>query len=203
MKKMRSRSPFSRCCAVGIRGLRSLGATVDYLVPNRIEHGYGLSPEIVRLAAARRPDMLITVDNGIAAVEGIAAANMIGIPVLVTDHHLPGETLPDALCIVNPNQPGCRFASKNLAGVGVMFYVLLALRAELRERGHFVRAPEPDLRELLDLVALDEPPKCIIAAGSGSRDLGSFAAGLVPGHQRQQVLLRPLRTADGSGHWWW
>jgi len=141
-------------CAVGVRGLRMLGARVDYLVPNRLEHGYGLTPDIVRLAATRQPDLLVTVDNGIAAVEGVATANALGIPVLVTDHHLPGDVLPDAACIVNPNQPGCNFASKHLAGVGVMFYVLLALRAELRQRGAYVSEPEPDLRDLLDLVAL-------------------------------------------------
>ncbi|MCA1978462.1 MAG: single-stranded-DNA-specific exonuclease RecJ, partial [Thiobacillus sp.] len=141
-------------CAVGVRGLRLLGARVDYLVPHRIEHGYGLTPEIVALAAEREPDLIITVDNGIAAVAGVAAANARGIPVLVTDHHLPGETLPEAACIVNPNQPGCGFASKNLAGVGVMFYVLLALRAELRRRATYREQAEPDLRALLDLVAL-------------------------------------------------
>ncbi len=141
-------------CAVGVRGLRLLGAQVDFLVPNRLEHGYGLTPDIVRLAAERRPDLIVTVDNGIAAVDGVAAANALGIPVLVTDHHLPGDALPDAACIVNPNQPGCGFASKNLAGVGVMFYVLLALRAELRERSAYAQQPEPDLRALLDLVAL-------------------------------------------------
>ena len=141
-------------CAVGIRGLRMLGAQVDYLVPNRIEHGYGLTPDIVKLAIERQPDLLVTVDNGIAAVDGVAAANALGIPVLVTDHHLPGDALPDAACIVNPNQPGCTFASKNLAGVGVMFYVLLALRAELRQRGVYAGQTEPDLRVLLDLTAL-------------------------------------------------
>src|SRR5512143_3416548 len=141
-------------CAVGVRGLRLLGARVDFIVPNRIEHGYGLTPEIVDLAAQRAPDLLVTVDNGIAAVEGVAAANALGIPVLVTDHHLPGDALPDAACIVNPNQPGCGFPSKNLAGVGVMFYVLLALRAELRARGRFTAATQPRLDSLLDLVAL-------------------------------------------------
>jgi single-stranded-DNA-specific exonuclease len=141
-------------CAVGVRGLRLLGAQVDFIVPNRLEHGYGLTPDIVKLAAERQPDLLVTVDNGIAAVEGVAAANALGIPVLVTDHHLPGDALPDAVCIVNPNQPGCGFASKNLAGVGVMFYVLLALRAELRQRGAYTEKAEPDLRALLDLVAL-------------------------------------------------
>ncbi len=141
-------------CAVGVRGLALLGARVSYLVPNRLEHGYGLTPDIVKLAAAHQPDWLVTVDNGIAAVDGVAAANALGIPVLVTDHHLPGEALPQAACIVNPNQQGCTFASKNLAGVGVMFYVLLALRAELRGRNLYDTQAEPDLRVLLDLVAL-------------------------------------------------
>jgi single-stranded-DNA-specific exonuclease len=141
-------------CSVGLRGLRYFGAKVDFIVPNRFEYGYGLTPEIVQLAAQSQPDFLLTVDNGIASVEGVAEANRLGIPVLVTDHHLPGDTLPDALCIVNPNQPGCQFPSKNLAGVGVMFYVLLALRAELRQRGQFANAPEPNLGNLLDLVAL-------------------------------------------------
>ncbi len=141
-------------CAVGVRGLRRFGAVVDYLVPNRFEHGYGLTPEIVRLAAQKKPDIIITVDNGIASVDGVQEANRLGIPVLVTDHHLPGDTLPEAACIVNPNAPGCGFPSKNLAGVGVMFYVLMALRAELRERGMFAGADEPKLVELLDIVAL-------------------------------------------------
>ena len=140
--------------AVGVRGLRSLGATVDFLVPNRFEYGYGLTPEIVELAATRQPDIIITVDNGIASVEGVRAANALGIPVLVTDHHLPGDETPDAACILNPNQRGCDFPSKHLAGVGVMFYALLALRAELRERGAFAVKAEPNLTELLDLVAL-------------------------------------------------
>ncbi|MEX3605357.1 MAG: single-stranded-DNA-specific exonuclease RecJ [Burkholderia sp.] len=142
-------------CAVAVRGLRMLGASIDYLVPNRFEYGYGLTPEIVKLVAARRPDLLITVDNGIASVDGVAAANARGVDVLVTDHHLPGATLPKARAIVNPNQPGCDFPSKHIAGVGVMFYVLLALRAELRRRGTFDEArPEPRLDGLLDLVAL-------------------------------------------------
>ncbi|AOJ68368.1 MULTISPECIES: single-stranded-DNA-specific exonuclease RecJ [Burkholderia] len=142
-------------CAVAVRGLRMFGAKIDYLVPNRFEYGYGLTPEIVELAAAREPDLLITVDNGIASVDGVAAANARGIDVLVTDHHLPGDTLPAARAIVNPNQPGCTFPSKHVAGVGVMFYVLLALRAELRARGAFGDdRPEPRLDGLLDLVAL-------------------------------------------------
>jgi single-stranded-DNA-specific exonuclease len=141
-------------CAVGVKALRAMGAKVEYLVPNRFEHGYGLTPEIVLEAAKRSPDWLITVDNGIAAVEGIAEANRLGMRVLVTDHHLPGAQLPAAACIVNPNQAGCGFPSKHLAGVGVIFYVMLALRAELRRRGAFAARPEPNLAELLDLVAL-------------------------------------------------
>jgi single-stranded-DNA-specific exonuclease len=141
-------------CAVGMRALSSIGASVGFLVPNRFEHGYGLTPEIVSLAAQSRPDLLITVDNGIASVEGVEAARRAGIEVLITDHHLPGAELPRATAIVNPNQPGCAFPSKNLAGVGVMFYVMLALRAELRRRGAFSEKQEPKLGDLLDLVAL-------------------------------------------------
>mgnify|MGYP001180668423 CR=1 FL=1 len=174
-------------CAVGVRGLRMLGARADFIVPNRLEHGYGLSPDIVKLAAARQPDLLVTVDNGIAAVEGVAAANALGIPVLVTDHHLPGDALPDAACIVNPNQPGCGFASKNLAGVGVMFYVLLALRAELRARGAYAEQQEPDLRALLDLVALgtvadvvklDANNRTLVAQGLARMRAGKASAGI-------------------------
>ncbi|MGQ7817573.1 single-stranded-DNA-specific exonuclease RecJ [Metapseudomonas furukawaii] len=142
---------------VGVLGLRMLGAFhVDYLVPNRFEYGYGLTPEIVAVALKRHPDLLVTVDNGISSVEGVAAAKAAGLKVLVTDHHLPGPELPAADAIVNPNQPGCDFPSKSLAGVGVIFYVLLALRARLRENGWFARAgiKEPNLGELLDLVAL-------------------------------------------------
>nr|WP_298140152.1 single-stranded-DNA-specific exonuclease RecJ [uncultured Pseudomonas sp.] len=141
---------------VGLLGLRMLGAAhVDYLVPNRFEYGYGLTPEIVAVALERQPQLLITVDNGISSVEGVAAAKAAGLTVLVTDHHLPGAELPAADAIVNPNQPGCEFPSKAMAGVGVMFYVLLALRARLREIGWFdAQRPEPNLGELLDLVAL-------------------------------------------------
>jgi single-stranded-DNA-specific exonuclease len=141
-------------CAVGIRALRAFGASVDYLVPDRFKLGYGLTPELVDLAAQRKPDLLITVDNGIASVAGVARANELGIATLITDHHLPGAELPAAACIVNPNQPGCGFPSKALAGVGVMFYVMLALRAELRTRGAFKEKTEPNLAALTDLVAL-------------------------------------------------
>lgn len=142
---------------VGVLGLRMLGAAhVDYLVPNRFEYGYGLTPEIVAVALERRPDLLVTVDNGISSVDGVAAAKAAGLKVLVTDHHLPGPELPAADAIVNPNQPGCEFPSKAMAGVGVIFYVLLALRARLRQLDWFARTGRPDanLAELLDLVAL-------------------------------------------------
>lgn len=140
---------------VGVLGLRLLGAAhVDYLVPNRFEFGYGLTPEIVQVALERQPDLLMTVDNGISSVEGVAAAKAAGLQVLVTDHHLPGHELPAADAIVNPNQPGCTFPSKSLAGVGVIFYVLMALRARLRYIGWFEGRAQPNLGELLDLVAL-------------------------------------------------
>ncbi|HCE30202.1 MAG TPA: single-stranded-DNA-specific exonuclease RecJ, partial [Comamonadaceae bacterium] len=123
-------------CAVAVRGLRLLGAQqVDYLVPDRVVDGYGLTPPIARRVKERGADLLITVDNGIASCEGVAQAKALGLAVLVTDHHLPGSELPQADAIVNPNQPGCTFESKSIAGVGVMFYVLLALRSELRARG--------------------------------------------------------------------
>jgi single-stranded-DNA-specific exonuclease len=137
-----------------MRTLRAFGANVDYLVPDRFKLGYGLSPELVDVAARRKPDLLITVDNGIASVDGVARARSLGIATLITDHHLPGPELPAAECIVNPNQPGCGFPSKALAGVGVMFYVMLALRAELRRRNHFKERKEPNLATLTDLVAL-------------------------------------------------
>ena len=182
-------------CAVALKGLRALAvatgsrATVDFLVPNRFKFGYGLTPEIVALAAAHaagKPDLIITVDNGIASVEGVAAANAAGIRVLVTDHHLPAQDLPAAACIVNPNQPGCTFPSKSLAGVGVMFYVLLALRSELRKRGAFT-APEPNLGSLLDLVALgtvadvvklDQNNRILVAQGLKRLREGKASAGI-------------------------
>ena len=140
---------------VGMLGLRLLGAAhVDYLVPNRFEYGYGLTPEIVEVALTRSPQLLITVDNGISSVEGVAAAKKAGLSVLVTDHHLPGNELPAAEAIVYPNQPGCEFPSKALAGVGVIFYVLIALRARLNSLGWYQTVKAPNIAELLDLVAL-------------------------------------------------
>ncbi|MDB5797676.1 MAG: Single-stranded-DNA-specific exonuclease RecJ [Paucimonas sp.] len=175
-------------CAVALRGLRMLGAHVDFIVPNRFEYGYGLTPEIVALTAAQHaPDIIITVDNGIASVEGVDEANRRGIEVVITDHHLPGERLPRARAIVNPNQPGCGFSSKNLAGVGVMFYVLLALRAELRARGSFSAENQPRLDALLDLVALgtvadvvklDANNRVLVAQGLKRIRSGRLHAGL-------------------------
>jgi single-stranded-DNA-specific exonuclease len=142
-------------CAVGLRGLALLGAShVDFLVPDRVVDGYGLTPAISQRVHAMGAQLLVTVDNGIASVEGVAAARQLGMQVLVTDHHLPGASLPEADALVNPNQPGCGFASKHMAGVGVMFYVLLAVRACLRERGVFDKVSEPRLDSLLPLVAL-------------------------------------------------
>lgn len=141
--------------SVAVLGLRLLGAAqVDYLVPNRFTYGYGLTPEIVGVALERQPDLLVTVDNGISSVDGVQAAKQAGLKVLITDHHLPGPELPQADAIVNPNQPGCEFPSKALAGVGVIFYVLMALRARLRALGRYAQAPQPNIGELLDLVAL-------------------------------------------------
>ena len=142
-------------CAVGLRGLRMLGAQhVSYIVPDRVVDGYGLTAPIAQRVQQSGANVLITVDNGIASMEGVAQAQALGLQVLVTDHHLPAATLPSADVIVNPNQPGCRFESKALAGVGVMFYVLLALRAELRNRGIFSAETQPKLDALLPLVAL-------------------------------------------------
>jgi single-stranded-DNA-specific exonuclease len=174
-------------CAVGVRGLRMLGAThVSFAVPNRIVHGYGRSPSLVEELAALKPDLLVTVDHGIACHAGVAAAKERGWQVLVTDHHLPGETLPPADAIVDPNQRGDAFPSKALAGVGVMFYVLLALRKHLREQGRFAGS-DPDLSQLLDLVAvgtvadlvpLDVNNRALVGAGLRRLRAGQGGAGL-------------------------
>lgn len=142
-------------CALAVRGLRLLGAErVSFVVPNRFKHNYGLTPELVETAAALHPEVLVTVDNGVAAIEGVAAARARGWQVLVTDHHLPGDTLPAAEAMVNPNLPGDRFPSRCLAGVGVMFYLLIGLRAALRDGGAWKGGEAPNLGCLLDLVAL-------------------------------------------------
>lgn len=141
-------------CAVAVRGLKLLGGNVDFLVPNRFQHGYGFAPEIVNLAKKFKPNLIVTVDNGIASIDGVNAANQAGIDVLITDHHLPGPILPAAKVIINPNQKGCLFASKCLAGVGVVFYVMLACRAELKKYGTGELKNQPKFSSLLDLVAL-------------------------------------------------
>lgn len=144
-------------CVLAMLALRQMGCShVDYIVPNRFDYGYGLTPEIVELAATKNPDLIITVDNGISSVDGVLAAKNLGMEVLITDHHLPAKITPAADAIVNPNQHGCDFPSKSLAGVGVIFYVMLALRAELRKIGWFEqeKIPEPNMADLLDLVAL-------------------------------------------------
>jgi single-stranded-DNA-specific exonuclease len=175
-------------CAVALRGLRQMGANIDYIVPNRFEYGYGLTPEIVALTAReKQPDIIVTVDNGIASIDGVAEANRRGIEVVVTDHHLPADTLPAARVIVNPNQPECGFPSKHIAGVGVVFYVLLALRAELRQRGVFDVKTQPRLQELLDLVALgtvadvvrlDPNNRILVAQGLKRMRAGQMHAGV-------------------------
>ena len=143
-------------CSVAMKGLASMGAAVDFFVPNRFEHGYGLTPELADIAHAKGADLIVTVDNGISSAEGVARAKALGLDVIVTDHHIAGSVVPDCI-IVNPNQRGCAFPSKSIAGVGVIFYVLIALRAELRARDYFsgcLNIAEPKLDELLDLVAL-------------------------------------------------
>ena len=175
-------------CAVALRGLRLLGAKhVSYIVPDRVVDGYGLTPPISERVKASGADVLITVDNGIASVEGVATARKLGLQVLVTDHHLPAAVLPEADAIVNPNQPGCTFESKALAGVGVMFYVLLVLRAELRKRGVFTAEHQPKLDTLLPLVALgtvadvvklDANNRRLVAQGLARVRKGQMPAGM-------------------------
>ncbi|MCR4300417.1 MAG: single-stranded-DNA-specific exonuclease RecJ [Sulfuricaulis sp.] len=196
-------------CALGMRALRSLGASdVRYLVPNRFEFGYGLTPEIVALAAEQNPDLIVTVDNGISSLEGVKAARERGIDVLITDHHLPGESLPQATVIVNPNQPADAFPSKNLAGVGVIFYVMLALRARLRASGWYTERniAEPNFARLLDLVALgtvadvvplDANNRILVSQGLKRINLGQPCAGIeallrVAGRQPRRVTAMDL-----------
>ncbi len=187
-------------CAVGVLALRMMGAKVDYLVPDRFKLGYGLTPELVDIAARLGPDIIVTVDNGIASVEGVERARAAGIATLITDHHLAGEQLPRADVIVNPNQPGCGFPSKSLAGVGVVFYVMLALRAELRRRGAWAKTPEPNLASLTDLVALgtvadveplDANNRILVAQGLRRLQAGHGRPGL-------QALLRVAGRAPAE-----
>jgi single-stranded-DNA-specific exonuclease len=184
-------------CAVGVRALRQMGANVEYLVPNRFELGYGLTPELVDIAAQRHPDLIITVDNGIASVEGVERARALGIATLITDHHLPGAELPRAECIVNPNQPACGFDSKAIAGVGVMFYVMLALRAELRKRGAYQAAAEPNLAALTDLVALGTVAD-VVPLDANNRILVAQGLKRLRAGQAQPGLEALLRAAGRS-----
>ena len=191
--------------ALAVSALREFGAQhVNYLVPNRFEYGYGLTPEIVALAAREDPDLIITVDNGISSLEGVRAAREAGIATLITDHHLAGRELPAADVIVNPNQPGCRFPSKNLAGVGVIFYVMLSLRAELRRRGWFAHREEPNLGRYLDLVALgtvadvvplDHNNRIMVAAGLARLRAGQGRTGI---RALLEVAARPCRNLVAS-----
>jgi len=199
--------------AVCMRALQMLGHTsVSYLVPNRFDFGYGLSPEIVAVACQNKPDLLITVDNGISSVQGVQAARDAGIDVLVTDHHLAGAELPNANVIVNPNQPGCNFPSKNLAGVGVIFYVMLAVRAGLREIGYFIDGiAEPNMGKLLDLVALgtvadvvplDENNRILVAQGlkrmlTGKACVGIQAILKIAGRDINRIVSSDLGFAIG------
>ena len=179
-------------CAIGMRALRQFGAAIDYLVPDRFKLGYGLSPELVDLAAERKPDLLITVDNGIASVEGVARAKALGIATLITDHHLPGAELPQADCIVNPNQGGCAFPSKALAGCGVMFYVMIALRAELRKRGAL--KSEVNLGALTDLVALGTIAD-VVPLDANNRNLVSQGVKRIRSGRAQPGITALLRAA--------
>lgn len=195
--------------ALALKGLRAFGfEQVEYLVPNRFEYGYGLTPEIVAVAQefSPEPELIITVDNGISSIDGVAAAKIGGMQVLVTDHHLAGSQLPQADAIVNPNQPGDNFASKNLAGVGVMFYVLMALRAHLRKQGWFEKnnIAEPNLAQWLDLVAmgtvadvvpLDHNNRILVSQGLARMRAGQLCAGL---KAMATVAGRPLQTLSSS-----
>lgn len=194
--------------ALAVKALRQMGAAeVDFLVPNRFEFGYGLTPEIVAVAVERRPDLIITVDNGIASIQGVTAAQAHGLKVLVTDHHLPGETLPAAEAIVNPNQPGDKFSSKNLAGVGVIFYTMLALRSRLRQSGWFRRQgfSEPNLATLLDLVALgtvadvvslDHNNRILVAQGLARIRAGQACPGILALCEVARRTPQNLMVAD-------
>ena len=194
--------------ALSVRCLRTFGAEhVGYLVPNRFEYGYGLSPEIVREASKYQPDVIMTVDNGISSIEGVTEANRLGIQVLVTDHHLAGDELPDAAAIVNPNQPDCSFESKALAGVGVAFYTMLALRKRLREMDWFVsqQIPEPNMAVFLDLVAvgtvsdlvpLDSNNRILVAMGLERIRAGKACAGIYALLNVAKRLPKNLTSTD-------
>ncbi|MEG3001803.1 MAG: single-stranded-DNA-specific exonuclease RecJ [Comamonas sp.] len=183
-------------CAVAVRGLRMLGARqVSYEVPDRVVDGYGLSAPIARRVKDKGAEVLVTVDNGIGSIDGVAAATALGLTVVVTDHHLPGEQLPQPHAMVNPNQPGCSFASKALAGVGVMFYVLLALRSELRTRGVFDASNQPKLDTLLPLVALGTVADVVKLDANNRRLVAQGLQRIRKGHMQDGI--RALYEAAG------
>jgi single-stranded-DNA-specific exonuclease len=188
-------------CALGIRGMNSMGVSkVEYLVPDRFKHGYGLSPAVIELALDLNPDVIITVDNGISSIDGVALARANGIDVIITDHHLPGKVLPDASAIVNPNLAGDKFPSKSIAGVGVMFYLLAALRVELRNRGWFSKQgiAEPNLATFLDLVALGTVAD-VVALDYNNRIMVSHGLELI---RRGRCIpgIRALLEVAGKNH---
>ncbi len=190
--------------AVAVKALRRMGAQVDFLVPNRFQYGYGLSPEIVEFAQQFHPKWIVTVDNGIASISGVEKANELGIKVLITDHHLPAQALPQAAAIVNPNQHGCTFPSKNLAGVGVIFYVMMMLRGELRNRGLYQQDTQPNLSDLLDLVALgtvadlvklDRNNRILVEHGLARMRSGKVCVGI---RALFQIAARDIRYANSQ-----
>lgn len=193
-------------CALVIRALTQMGYHhIDYIVPDRFTCGYGLSPEVADMALARKPDLVITVDNGISSITGVASLKSAGVQVLITDHHLPGDSLPEADAIVNPNRQDCAFPSKNLAGVGVAFYLMLALRAQLRHEGAFATTKEPQLADLLDLVALgtvadlvplDRNNRILVEQGLRRMRAGRCCAGIAAIAKRAGRNLAQLNTGD-------
>ncbi len=201
-------------CALAMKALTAMGAKhVEYLVPNRFEFGYGLTPEIVAVAAQKQPDIIITVDNGISSLAGVAAAHQAGIRVIVTDHHLPGAQLPCADAIINPNQPDCLFPAKNTAGVGVIFYLMTALRSALRDSGWFQERglPAPNMGDYLDLVALgtvadvvslDQNNRILVEQGIRRIRVGKASAGImallsVAGKDASRLTASDLAFAVG------
>jgi single-stranded-DNA-specific exonuclease len=193
--------------ACGVLGLKKFGADVSFIVPNRFKFGYGLTPEIVELAAEQKPDLIITVDNGIASIEGVRNARAKDIDVLITDHHLPADTLPNANFIINPNQPDCKFSSKNLCGVGVIFYLLLSLRAYYRSEGKFSDSSEPKLSDLLelvclgtvaDLVVLDFNNRILVNAGIKKMRTGMGNHGIRAITKLSKKNISEIKTSDLS-----
>lgn len=183
-------------CTVGVRGLKMFGANIDYVVPDRFIHGYGLTPSVVDEAITKKnPDLIVTVDNGIASHEGIDYAHKKGLKVLVTDHHLQGETLPDADCIVNPNQNDCPFPSKALAGCGVMFYVLVALRAHMIYVGYYTEKNAPDVLSLLDLVAIGTVAD-LVKLDANNRIIVRLGLNLIRAKRTRAGVLALIKVAN-------